>query len=116
MCQNPHRFLCSDAVKIFQGTIIKITTEGQRHLGAVFRTMEYKHTHTYGKISHWIKELQTLRRIAWFEPQAAFSFLDPRPTEGPIKSPLSICLSLCQFGIFLRNESLFFSIFVHDDR
>ena len=35
--------------------------------------------------------------------------LDPRPTEGPIKSPLSVCPSV---GILLRNGSLiFFLIF-----
>ena len=59
-------------------------------------------------------------------------FLDPGSTEGPIKSPLSVCLSVClstcpsirpsvrpsvhpsvcQFGIFLRNDSLFFSGFL----
>ena len=45
------------------------------------------------------------------------SFLDPRLTEGPIKSPLSVRLSVCQFGIFLRNGSLFFSSdFLHDGR
>ena len=34
--------------------------------------------------------------------------LDLRPTEGPVKSPLSLrlslCPSVCQFGIFLRND------------
>ena len=35
--------------------------------------------------------------------------LDPRPTEGPIKSPLSVCLSFSQFGVFLINGSLDFS-------
>ena len=30
-------------------------------------------------------------------------FLEPHSTEGPIKSPLSVCLCTCQFGIFVRN-------------
>ena len=45
--------------------------------------------------------------------------VDPRPTEGPIKSLLSfcqffclsICMSIRQFDIFLRNGSLVFSDF-----
>ena len=63
-------------------------------------------------------------------------FLDPLPTEGLMKSLLSVCLSIhpptClsvrpsirpsvhpsihQFGILLRNDSLVFSNFWHDDR
>ena len=34
--------------------------------------------------------------------------------ESPIK-PL-VCLSVRQFGIFLRNVSLVFSDFLHDER
>ena len=67
-------------------------------------------------------------------------FFGPRPTEDPIKSPLSVCpsvhwsvclsvrlsvwpsvhqsvcLSVCQFGVFLRNGSLVFSDFLHGGR
>ena len=46
-------------------------------------------------------------------------FLDPRPAEVPLKLPFfvcpSICLSICQFGIFLRN-GLVFSDFLNDGR
>ena len=61
------------AVEIFHGTKIKITTEGQRHLGAVIGSIEYKQTYIQDKVNQWIKELQTLSKIAWFEPQAAYS-------------------------------------------
>ena len=42
-----------------------------------------------------------------------FGFLDPCPTEFPIKFLLSVCLSVRppvhqQFGIFIRNELLAF--------
>ena len=41
--------------------------------------------------------------------------LNPRLTEGPIKSPLSLCLpvslSVRQFSIFIRNGTLVFVIF-----
>ena len=41
---------------------------------------------------------------------------DSRHTEGRIKSPLSVCPSICQFYIFLRNGSFVSSDFLHDGR
>ena len=38
--------------------------------------------------------------------------LDPHPMNGPTKSPLSVC----QFGVFLRNGSLVFTDFRPDGR
>ena len=32
-----------------------------------------------------------------------FNILDPCPTEGPIKSQLSICLSVCQFCMMVER-------------
>ena len=61
------------AADIFCGTSIKITTDGQRHLGAVIGSTEYKRIYIQEKISQWIKELQSFCKIAWFEPQAAYS-------------------------------------------
>ena len=49
-----------------------------------------------------------------------YYILNPRPTEGPIKSVVcwfvcvSLCLSASQFSIFLRNGSLVFSDFLHN--
>ena len=42
--------------------------------------------------------------------------IDLRPKEGPIKSPLSVYPSICQFCIFLRNDWLVFTEFLHGDR
>ena len=61
------------AANIFRGTSIKIKTDGQRHLGAVTGSTEYKRIYIQEKISQWITELQMLSKIAWFEPQAACS-------------------------------------------
>ena len=48
---------------------------------------------------------------------STFDFLDPCPREGPIKSLFSVCLSVHQqFGIFIRNELLVFSEFLHHGR
>ena len=41
-----------------------------------------------------------------------FDFLEPCPTEGPVKSLLSACLPVRQFSIFLRNVFIFFSDFL----
>ena len=57
------------AVDIFCGTSIKITTYGQRHLGST----EYKRMYMHEKTSQWIKELQMLCKVAWLEPQGAYS-------------------------------------------
>ena len=49
-------------------------------------------------------------------------YIDPCPSEGPIKSlvclsvSLSFYLSVLHFSIFLRNGLLFFSDFLHDGR
>ena len=58
---------------IFHGTSIKISRYGQRHLGAVMGSTECKRIYIQEKISQWIKELQMLCKITWFEPQAAYS-------------------------------------------
>ena len=61
------------AADIFRGTSIKITTDSQRDLGAVIGSTEYKRIYIQEKISQWIKELQMLCKIAWFQPQTAYS-------------------------------------------
>ena len=71
------------AADIFCGTSIKITTYGQRHLGAVIESTEYKHIYIQEKISQWIKELQMLCKIAWFEPQAAYTYFFTRFKHKP---------------------------------
>ena len=59
------------AQSVFKDTNIKITTEGQRHLGAVIGSETFKQKYVQEKIDQWIKELRVLCKIAWCEPQAA---------------------------------------------
>ena len=59
--------------RYFCGTSIEITADSQQHLGAVMWFSEYKRIYIHERISQWIKELQMLCKIAWFEPQAAYS-------------------------------------------
>ena len=52
---------------------ILITTESQRHLGAVIGTANFKQNYMKGKINQWIQELRILCKTAWYESQAAYS-------------------------------------------
>ena len=61
------------AQTIFDNTKIKITTDGQRHLGAVIGTANFKQNYMKEKINQWIQELRILSKIAWYKPQAAYS-------------------------------------------
>ena len=53
------------AQTIFHNTKIKITTDGQRHLGAVIGTANFKKNCMKEKIKQWIRELRILSKIAW---------------------------------------------------
>ena len=59
------------AQTIFDNTKIKITTDGQKHLGAVIGTANFKQNYTRKKINQLIQELRILSKIALYEPQAA---------------------------------------------
>ena len=52
------------AQTIFDDTKIKITTDSQRHLGAVIGTANVKQNYMKEKISQWIQELRILSKIA----------------------------------------------------
>ena len=61
------------AQTISDNTKIKIATDGQRHLGTVIGTASFKKNYMKEKINQWIQELRILNKIAWYEPQAAYS-------------------------------------------
>ena len=61
------------AFTVFKDTAIKITTEGQRHLGAVIGSSKYKREYVQNKIDELINEIKVLSMIAKTEPQAAYS-------------------------------------------
>ena len=62
------------AQTIFDKTKIKIITDGQRHLGAVIGTANFKQNYMKEKINQWIQELPILSKIVWYELQAAYSY------------------------------------------
>ena len=52
------------AQNLFGDSEIKITTTGQRHLGAVIGTEEFKKTYLEEKVEDWCKRLKNLSQIA----------------------------------------------------
>ena len=61
------------AFTVFKDTAIKITTEGQCHLGAVIGSSKYKREYVQNKIGELVNEIKVLSIIAKTEPQAAYS-------------------------------------------
>ena len=56
------------AFTVFKDTAIKITTEGQRHLGAVIDSSKYKREYVQNKIDDLINEIKVLCMIARHKP------------------------------------------------
>ena len=61
------------AMKIFDKTGVSITTEGERHMGAVIGSNDFKLLYVQNKVAKWIKDVETLSEIARDEPQLAYS-------------------------------------------
>ena len=55
------------------GDKVHITTEGQRHLGAVIGSQEFKDQYCREKILRWKGELEALSEIARSQPHAAYT-------------------------------------------
>ena len=53
-------------------TEIKITAEGQRHLGAVIGDLKFKQGYIDGMVSDWVKEWNILADVAKFHAQSAY--------------------------------------------
>ena len=62
-----------EARRIFEGTGIQITVEGERHLGAVIGGEEYKERYIRETIKKWVGEVSFLSQIATTQPQAAYA-------------------------------------------
>ena len=63
----------ANAIDIFSDTEVQLTTEGQRHLGAVIGSAECKKQYVDSLIDDWNQQLKILPKIAEIEPQAAYS-------------------------------------------
>ena len=58
----------ADAVESFRGSNIQITTEGERHLGAVIGSEGYKERYCKTLVEKWTEELSLLAQIAVTQP------------------------------------------------
>ena len=61
-----------EAERVF-GDKVNITTEGQRHLGAVIGSQEYKDQYFRENVLGWKGEIETLSEIAKSQPHAAYT-------------------------------------------
>ena len=87
------------AQTIFDNTEIKITTDGQRHLGAVIGTANFKQNYMKEKINQWIKEIRILSKIAWYKLQAAYSCF----TTGSKHKPMYFMRTIPNIGKELKQ-------------
>ena len=55
------------------GSEVNITTEGQRHLGAVIGPKDYKDQYCENKVLRWRREIETLSEISKSQPHAAYT-------------------------------------------
>ena len=61
------------AKRVFDKTGICITTDGERHMGAVTGSDEFKIKYVVNKVAKWVQDVETLAGIARDEPQLAYS-------------------------------------------
>ena len=61
------------ARSVFKDTGVLITTEGDRHLGAVLGSESLKHEFVKRKVCSWVKDIEELAIVAKEEPQIAYS-------------------------------------------
>jgi hypothetical protein len=62
-----------EAKKIFAGTGVEISTNGERHLGAVLGTQMFREAYVSKKVKKWVQDIEELSDIAIEEPQAALA-------------------------------------------
>ena len=61
------------AMEPFAGTGVQITLQGQRHLGAVIGSENYKNQYVSQKVEKWVNDVNNLAQVAVDEPQVALS-------------------------------------------
>ena len=61
------------AIELFGNTNVEITWQGQRHLGAVIGTGDFKNKYVTEKVDKWIEDITAIANIANEELQAALS-------------------------------------------
>lgn len=62
-----------ETVRRFEGTGVQITTKGNRHIGAIIGSKEYKKKYVTNIVQEWVKEIEVLSGIAQALPHAAYT-------------------------------------------
>ena len=65
--------LYDEAVEIFKDTAVKITKKGKKHLGAAIGHADFREEFVSALVKDWVAEIESLSKIASFEPQAAYT-------------------------------------------
>ena len=65
--------LLPEAMRLFDGTGIKFTTSGKRHLGAALGSIDFRKKYASEKVAEWCKEIEKLTEFAISQPYAAYA-------------------------------------------
>ena len=57
----------------FKATVINVTVEGQRHLGAVIGSRDYRQDYVNEQVTSWVNEVAQLAEFARAQPQASYA-------------------------------------------
>ena len=60
-------------MRLFDGTGIKFTTSGKRHLGAALGSIDFRKKYASEKVTEWCKEIEKLTEFAISQPHAAYA-------------------------------------------
>ena len=69
--KNPEELI--EAETLFKHLGVKITTSGERHLGAVVGSKEFREEYIKEKVEKWMVDIDQLADVAMEEPQLAYS-------------------------------------------
>ena len=106
------------ALEVFSDSGVIITKDGQRHLGAVIGTEEFKKEYVGEKVSEWVKEVGVLADMARTEPHAAYAaythglqhrwnyIMRTIPGIGPLLRPLENAIKNTFLPVLLRCPAL----------
>ena len=110
--------LYDSGVEIFNGSGVVVTKDGQRHLGAVLGTKEFKEEYVGEKVAEWVKEVEALTDLARTEPHAAYSaythglqhrwryVMRTIPDISPLLRPLEATIKDTFIPTLLRSPAL----------
>lgn len=70
---SPNEEKRNEAMEVFGDTAIKISTQGQKHLGTVLGSRTYLEEYMKGKVEGWVEQVAKLAEFATANPQASYA-------------------------------------------